>query len=310
MPGVVRIQKHAANADKHVCPLKHVQSRVRHSFLWHCSIACYSALIIGCFGFYDTAPAQVVEEDPIALRGIDVVEHLGDTLPLDLQFTNAAGLPVRLGDRFGQELPVLLTLVYFECPMLCTLVLNGLTDGLRKLDWTPGEDYRLLSVSIDPRETPELARPKQHRYLQSLGKTEDPAHWPFWVGAEDQITALTEALGFQYFYDEAQDQYGHPAVAFVLTPDGRISRYLYGIEFPSRDLKFALMDASEGKLGSTIDRLILSCFHYDPQAGGYVVMAGRVMRIGGTIGLAALSLLVGILWLRERRRKQSAALTH
>lgn len=251
-----------------------------------------------------TVSGQILEESPVEMEGIDIVEHLGDTAPLDLVFANEQGDSVQLGSYFRQGKPVLLSLVYYECPMLCTFVLNGLVDGVKQLEWQPGEEYQMVSVSIDPRETPELAGQKKHRYLKSLGK-ENMAEdgWAFLVGDDSQIRQLADALGFQYKYIEERDEYAHPAAVFLLTDSGAISRYLYGIEYKVNDLKLGLLEASEGKIGTTLDRLILYCFHYDPSAKSYVVFAKNVMKVGGAITLIVLVLFLAVLWARERLKR-------
>lgn len=248
--------------------------------------------------------AQRVQENPAELQGIDIEEHLGKTIPLDLVFANENGDSVKLAEYFRQNKPVLFSLVYYECPMLCTLVLNGLTNGVQKMSWLPGNEFQMISVSIDPRETPKLATEKKIRYLKSLGKEGIPEDgWAFLVGEESQIQQLAEALGFQYYYDKKQDIYAHPAAAYLLTEDGTISRYLYGIEFKPNDLKLGLLEASEGKIGTTLERLILYCYHYDPSAKSYVVFAQNVMKLGGGIALVILIIFLATLWMRERLRK-------
>lgn len=246
---------------------------------------------------------QIADYNPPELREIDVIEHSGDIIPLDLVFTNEYGDTVRLSDYFNQGKPVILTLAYYECPMLCTLVLNGMSDGIRVLGWPPGDKFGMITVSIDPRESPELAAGKKKIYLDNLSLPMKDDGWAFLVGEESQSKALADAIGFKYFYDEKTKQYAHPAAAFVITEDGRISRYLYGIEYKPRDLKLALMEASAGKIGSTIDRIILYCFHYDPQAGGYVVFAANVMKLGGGLTLFSIVIFLGVMWMMERRKK-------
>lgn len=246
--------------------------------------------------------AQAVQEASGDLARIDVEEHLGEQIPLDLVFTDDLGNEVTLGSYFNRGKPILLSLGYYECPMLCNLVFNGLSDGVRQLDWTPGEEFQMITVGIDPEETVALAHAKKVNYLNDLDTLTGESGWVFHVGSEDQVQALADAVGFKYFYDADRDEYAHPAVAFVLAEDGTISRYLYGIEFKKQDLRLSLLEASEGKIGDTFDRLILYCFHYDPDAGGYVVFAGNVMKLGGLLVLAALVILIVVLRLKERRR--------
>jgi protein SCO1/2 len=247
--------------------------------------------------------AQVVLDSVPELQGIDVVEHLGAYIPLDLEFTDDAGRTVKLSKYFDGEKPVLLILAYYECPMLCNLVLNGVAEAVAKLSWQPGEKFRIVTVSIDPLETYELAAAKKKNYLEKLGMPGADTGWVFLVGEESQSRALADAVGFQYYYVEDKDIYAHAAVVFLLAGDGKITRYLYGIEFPERDLRLGLLEASEGKIGNTIDRILLYCYHYDPDSKGYVVFAQNVMRLGGIVTVLLLVIFLTLLWLRERHRK-------
>jgi protein SCO1/2 len=192
--------------------------------------------------------------------------------------------------------------------MLCNMVFNAVADGVRGLTWTPGEQFTMLTVSINPKETPELAFAKKQNYLKYLGRPEGGNSWSFLVGDESQSKALAEAVGFKYVYDSSTGQYGHAACAYVLTEDGMIARYLYGIEFPTRDLKFALLEASQGKIGSTMDRLLLYCYHYDPATKGYVLFAQNIMKIGGGMTVIAVAALLIAMFRRERKARRRAAL--
>lgn len=250
------------------------------------------------------ASAQVTQENNPELKRIDVTEHLGDTLPLNLVFTDESGTQVTLGSFFRDDRPVLLILGYYQCPMLCNLVFNGLVEGIRPLSLLPAKDFQIVTVSINPEETPELAVAKKANYLKNLGKDIDSSGWEFLTGRQGQIDSLAQAVGFKYFYDAERDEYAHPAVVFVATPEGVISRYLYGIEFNDSDLKLSLLEASKGKLGSTVDRIILYCFHYDPDAKGYVVVAGNVMKLGGLATMVVLGLFISLMWMGERRRRK------
>lgn len=252
--------------------------------------------------------SQVVLDSVPELAGVGITEHLGETVPLDLVFTDETGRQVRLAEYFGTGKPVILNLVYYQCPMLCNLVLNGMVNGVKGMEWLPGEKFEMVAVSINPAETWQLAGAKKQNYLAELGRPGAEAGWHFLVADSTQSRALANAVGFGYKYDEEQKEFAHSAAAFVLTPDGKISRYLYGIEFSARDLKLALLEASDGKIGTTIDRLILYCYHYDPQAKGYVLFATNVMRIGGALTALVLGIFVALLWRHERsnRRKQLA----
>ena len=235
---------------------------------------------------------------------IDVNEALGAPLDSGLRFTDQDGKSVTLGDYFDGKRPVLLTMNYFRCPVLCNVQLNGLTDTLRELDWVPGENFRIVTVSIDPREDSELARAKRQKHLESLGKG-DAVEWDFLTGDAANIRLLAAQLGISYDYDSEQDQYAHPAVITFASPEGKISRYLYGLTYAPKDLKFAAIESAEGRVGSTIDRLILSCFHYDPEAGSYSVFAMGTMRLGGVAMILILGIPLAYTWRRERRRSVS-----
>ncbi|GAB4315811.1 MAG: SCO family protein [Candidatus Zixiibacteriota bacterium] len=266
-------------------------------------------------GVFILISASVVAAQPVLdsvpeLQGIDVIEHPGDTIPLDLPFTNDLGEQITLRDYFHQGKPVILTLSYTNCPMLCTVLLNGLTNGVRELEWRPGAEYQMVNVSIDPLETVELSQQRKQRYLQSVGPMQSKRGWAFLVGNKENIDSLANALGFKYFWADKQQMYAHPAVVFILTENGVISRYLYGIQYTPRDLKLSLLEASEGKIGTTVDRIILYCFHYDPEAGGYVLFASNVMRLGGLITLILLGAFLGTYWARERLRRHHHHTAH
>lgn len=233
-------------------------SRINPRVLW---IIAALSLALG-----EAGAGQVLRDDIEELNGIDIVEYLGETIPLSLTFTDDEGIARSLDTYFHQGKPVILTLAYYRCPMLCTIVLNGLADALREVDFTAGKEYQLLTVSINPAETSELAEAKRHRYLENLGDKATAEGWRFLVGEESQSKALADAVGFKYFYDEVSKEYAHPAAIFILTEEGVISRYLYGLQYSPRDVRLALLEASQGKIGNTIDRLILYCFHYDPSA--------------------------------------------
>lgn len=268
----------------------------------HCFVYFGHALVL-VFILQSPLFGQVVRDSVPELQKIDIVEHLGDTIPLDLTFTNDAGEVEKLGDYFHQGKPVIVTLAYYNCPMLCTMVLNGLSDGIRGLTLTPEKDFTVLTISINPSETAALASAKRYRYMENLGEKGKNDGWRFFVGEASQSQALADAIGFKYYYDEDRKEYAHPAGAFVITADGVISRYFYGLEFKERDLKLALVEASDGKIGSTVDRLILYCFHYDPAAKGYVLMAGNVMKLGGLLTLIIVTIFLSIFWVRERAHR-------
>jgi len=224
-----------------------------------------------------------------------------------LTFTAANGEEITLQQYFNDGKPVILILGYYTCPMLCNLVFNGVSEAIKESDWTLGDQFRIITVSIDSSETDLVASAKKKNYLREIGRYKDEYAWLFLTGAADQSSRLAEAIGFGYFYDEEIEQYAHPALLTILSPGGKITRYFYGIEFKERDLRLALMEASEGRIGSTLDRLILYCYHYDSEAGGYVAVAGNIMKLGGLLTLILFGLFLSIFWLREIRRRGKSA---
>ncbi|MCX6829040.1 MAG: SCO family protein [candidate division Zixibacteria bacterium] len=253
--------------------------------------------------------AQQVRNDIPELKRINVREHLGDHIPLYTTFTDDSGRTVTLGDYFNQGKPVILILAYYTCPMLCNLVMNGLSDGLKQLELLPGRDFQIVTISIDPRDPVSLAAAKRKNYLASYGKEGIDAGWRFLVGSQDQIAILADSVGFEYYYDKETEQYAHPAVVMVLTPDGRMSRYLYGITFRKNDLKLALVEASQGKIGTVFDKFLLYCYHYDPDSKGYVLFAANLMKLGGAVTLLLAAVILTVFWLKEKRRKYGQLMT-
>ena len=234
---------------------------------------------------------------------VDVVEKLGDPLA-NASFHDAQLNLVTVKDAVARGKPVVMTLIYFDCPMLCSLVQNGVIRGLNGSGLSLGKDYYGLTVSFSPKDGPREALEKQRGYLQALKGAEKaaPTDWPFLTGGPQSIRALADSVGFKYRFDAESQQFEHPAVSVVLTPDGRISRYLYGIEPASRDLKLALIEASGGKVGTTLDRVLLTCFRYDPATRKYNLYVWRVLR-GGSLAVAfGLFGLLGFLWRREARK--------
>jgi len=252
-----------------------------------------------------TADAQIADQVPDQLRDVGVIEHLDSELPMDLVFRDENGQPVRLGDFFDGQRPVILSLNYYRCPMLCGLQLNGLVTGFKDLEWTPGQEFEVVTVSIDPLETPALAREKKQNYLKRYGRPSAGSGWHFLTGDEPDIRALADAVGFGYTLDKTTGEYAHAAVTYVVTPDGRLARYLYGIEYPAKTLRMAMVEAADGEIGTSLDQLILYCFHYDPSTRRYAPVAMNIMRVGG--GGAALILVsfLAIFWIRDTRKKKN-----
>jgi protein SCO1/2 len=269
------------------------------------TLASALALVLAAAAFPARAEDRI-EPLPKELEGVGVDEKRDAKVPLDLPFTDDLGRAVTLGDYFRGDKPVVLTLNYYRCPMLCTLVLNGYVEGLKQLDWYPGGEFTSVTVSIDSRELPTLARAKKQTYLEEYGKPLADRGWAFLVGSPDSVKRLTDAVGFRYTYDADSDQFAHAAVILVLTPDGRISRYLYGVKFEPATLRLALVEASEGRIGSALDQLILYCYHYDPSTGTYAPAALKIMRFGAALTTLVLAVVLGTFWAREFRRRSVA----
>jgi protein SCO1 len=232
-------------------------------------------------------PGVPSSQMPSVLSKVTFEQHLNEQLPLDLPFRDEDGRPVRLGDYFGQR-PVVLAFVYYECPMLCTQVLNGLTTSLTVLEETVGREFDVVAVSFDARETPALASGKKKSHLDRYKRPESAAGWHFLTGEESSIKALTAAAGFHYVWDDKTQQFAHPSGIIVATPEGKLSRYFFGIEYASRDVKFALVESSAGRIGNAIDQLLLYCYHYDPATGSYGFVAMGAVRVAGALTLVAL----------------------
>jgi len=240
------------------------------------------------------------EKIPQELEGVGVEEHLGSKINTELTFQDETGATVPLKKYFNGTKPVLFFLVYYECPNLCTFVLNAAVDSIKKINLLPGKDFEMVAVSIDPRETPDLAQQKKTAYLQSYGNLATEGGWHFLVGKQPQITELSNQLGFKYKWDNEQKQFAHTSSIFVLTGDGKISRYFYGILYPERDMRVALLEAGRGHIGTIVDKLLLFCFHYDASTKKYVLMATRIMTAGGALTVAVLGLFLGLTYRKER----------
>lgn len=252
------------------------------------------------------AGAQVQDNTlPAALRGVAFEQRLGEPLPLDATFVDSTGRARRLGDFFAGR-PVVLALVYYECPMLCSLVLNGAVASLRAVDFDAGDAFDVVVVSFDARETPQLAAAKRANYVKSYGRDDAGAGWHFLTGDAENVARLTAAVGFRYVFDEERDEFAHSAGLVVATPDGTISRYFYGIEFPPRDLRLGLVEAADSRIGTLVDQVLLFCFHYDPATGRYSVATLNAVRAGGVLTVAALLLFVLTALRRERARAAEA----
>jgi len=281
-------------------------SIVRHSLL---GLVLAASGVVSAWA-QPSAPLSVPPPGPAALQQIPILKDAGldqklnSPVPLDAPFVDENGRDVKLGDYFGKK-PVVLALAYYECPMLCTQVLNGLIGSLEALPFTPGNEFEIVSVSFDPGETPAMASAKRTAYLKRYGKPEAASGMHFLTGRESSIKALTGAVGFHYAYDPKIDQYAHPALITVLTPEGRVSRYLFGIEFGPRDLRLALVEAANHRIGTAIDQMLLFCYHYDPESGKYGLAITNVVRLAGLLTVCALGTFI-VVNLRRERRQNSA----
>lgn len=252
-------------------------------------------------GFVSLGFGQLQDRLPVELEGIRITEKLGASVDLGLQFTAENGRQVPLSSFFKSGKPVILDLVYYRCPMLCNLVLNGQVAALRDIPWTPGKEFEVVTISIDPMEDWGLAARKKQFYMEALGK---PVHegWHFLTDHQGNVKKLAEQVGFAYRWDDNTQQFAHAGAIMVLTPDGRMSRYLYGVKYKSRDVRLALSEASEGKLGSFADKVLMFCFHYDPLARSYVPFARNLMKAAGILTILIFGGILMLLWTKDRTR--------
>ncbi len=250
---------------------------------------------------YGVPGALPVGVRPAMLEGVGIEEHLGRQIDLNLTFTAENGYPIALKEYFHSGKPVILDLIYYSCPNLCTLILNGQTAAMREiLPWTPGKEYEVVTISIDPNEGFDLARKKKAIYLSSF---DHPAPgWHFLVDRDGNAKKLAEMIGFKYRWDERTSQFAHAGGIMVLTPEGKMARYLYGATFHPRDLRFSLAEASENRSTMAVQKMLLFCYHYDPQAGGYVLFATNIMRAGGVLTVLLIAFFLRRMFLAERRK--------
>ena len=244
---------------------------------------------------------------PVQLEEVKIEEKLDAAVPLDTTFTDWRGQPFTLRQAFDGKKPLVLALVYYDCPMLCGLILTGMAKTMRQNGLELGKDFQAVTISFDPAEKPALAAERRRGYLQSLGRSDGGSDWPFLVGSGEASRRVADELGFHYKRDEVSGEWAHMAAIFVLTPDGHVSRYLYGIEYPPKDFRLALVEAAGGRVGTSFDRLLLTCYRYDPASRKYQPFAFGFLRIGGLLTLAALAVLVGRLFWRERMRGRPGA---
>lgn len=239
-------------------------------------------------------------------REITIEQKLNAQVPLNLTFRDETGRQVQLKQYFGKK-PVLLTLVYYECPSLCGLVLQGLLKSLRVINYTPGDQFEIVTVSFNPKETPQLAAAKKQNFLKEYGRLDAAKGWHFLTGEETQIRKLADSVGFRYVYDPKSGQFAHAAGIMLLTPSGKVARYFYGIEYSPRDLRLGIMDASQGKVGSPVEKVILFCYQYDPTTGKYSLAIIRVIQLASVLTVLVLGGFISAQMYRERRKQKKEA---
>jgi protein SCO1/2 len=241
---------------------------------------------------------------PAALQTVGIDQKLGDQLPLDTEFKDENGNLVKLGSYFSKGRPVILALVYYECPMLCNQVLNGLSGSLKGINFDAGKEFDIVAISFDARENdkPDLAKNKKASYVERYGRPGGENGWHFLTGTQDSIDKVTKAAGFNYQWDERSNQFAHAGGIMVVTPEGKMSHYLYGIDYAPKDVKFAVMEASENKIGGPTDKLLLYCYHYDPATGKYGLAILSVMRIASILTIMGIGAMVFVFWRRNKRK--------
>lgn len=260
----------------------------------------FAMLFTLCVWLGPAAAAQTSYGRPALLRNVGIDQRMGAQLPLDVPFTDDQGRTVTLRDYTGK--PIVLALVYYSCPSLCDLVLNGAVRSVRGLKLAAGEDFQVVAVSFDPRENYLLARDKKANYLNAYGRNGSADGFHFLTGTEASSRMLADAAGFHFAYDPTTNQYAHPSAIMIATAEGKISRYFYGVDYPARDVKLGLIDAAGGKIGSALDQVQLFCFHYDPSTGKYGLLIMNVLRLGGIVTLIVLG---GVVWLMLRRERKA-----
>jgi protein SCO1 len=256
------------------------------------------ALVPSAAAQLSSDPVQSVGVQPDLLKQVGIDQKLNGQIPLDLKFRDESGQTVQLGEYFGQK-PVILTLVYYNCPMLCTQVLNGVESGLKELQMDIGREFDVVTVSIDPSDSHVLASVKKEMYTGMYGRPGAAQGWHFLTGDEPQIKQLAAAAGFRYAYDPDSKQFAHASAIMVLTSEGKISRYFYGIQYPKRELRLGLVEASEGKIGSPVDQVLLFCYHYDPSTGKYGLLISHIIQAGGALTVLIIGVVVLVLFRGE-----------
>jgi protein SCO1/2 len=254
-------------------------------------------------GVLEAPAAPPANMRPPGLKHVGIEQHLNEQVPLNLAFKDETGKTVQLGDYFGKR-PVILSLVYYRCPMLCGQLLEGLESSLRVVDFDPGKQFDVITVSFDPTDTPAVAAAKKAEIMARYKRPNAASGWHFLTGPQESIDALTKAVGFDYQYDKRTDQFAHATAIMVLTPGGKLTQYYYGIEFPPKDLRLGLIQASQNKIGTVVDQVLLYCYHYDPDAGRYSALIGRVLQVAGGITILVLGGFILVMFRLESRPKR------
>src|SRR6478672_11271929 len=254
--------------------------------------------------YYD--PAESAPNGmPDALQKVGFDQKLGDQLPLDAEVKDESGKVQKLGEFFKSGRPVIVAFVYYECPMLCNEVLNGLTGSLKGINLNAGKDFDVVAISFDPRDNdkPDLAKNKKLSYLEHYGRPGTDSGWHFLTGSQESIKAVTDAAGFKYEWDDKTQQFAHAAAVMVVTPEGKMSRYFYGIDYAPKDLKFGIMDSAQAKVGNPAEQLLLYCYHYDPASGKYGLAILRVMRLAGVATLLGMGAMAFVFWRKNKSKE-------
>lgn len=278
---------------------------------WHrfSAVARTVAFIVAALAISRTALGQAMatqeEATPRELRSVRIEEQMDAQLPLEATFKDQDGRTVQLRDVIDGKRPTLLSFAYFRCPVLCSLLLDSAASSMARIAWSIGREFDVITISIDPYETAERAKAKRQSLLAQYGRKDADHGWHFLLGDASQIARVTDAVGYRFHYDEETQQFAHPAALVFLQPNGHVSRYLYGIEYPPADVRLALLEASQGKLVSTAEQVLLFCYRYDANQGRYVIVANRVMRLGAAAIALTLGGFLGLLWNRERIRARS-----
>jgi protein SCO1 len=236
---------------------------------------------------------------PLYLQNVGIEQRLDAQVPPDLAFIDDTGRPVKLGDYFGKK-PLILNLVYYTCPMLCGESLAGLSAAMKMIKFDVGNEFEVITVSFNPKETPQIAAAKKKEYVKRYGRASAEKGWHFLTGSADSINVLTKAVGFQYQYDESRKQYAHATAIMVLTPQGHIARYFYGVDFPPKDLRLGLVEATSGKIGNPVDQVLLYCYHYDPATGKYGAIVSNILKLGGALTIFIVAGMI-LIFLRLER---------